>query len=591
MNLTKQKNGLSRRVVSIALAMAMCASMTQALISGATTVSAATASATTEDYTQYVDPFVGTDVDYGQQFPGAMVPYGLVKLSPDTYPHVTDDHAGYDYSKDRIAGFSHTRVEGVGGQGAGGDILVTPTYVTFNQRPLAVSMGQKYTHPKESASPGYYSVELTPKKGTQVGTSGTVDSTTGKNILAEMTTDTRTGYHRYTLPEAGKFSLAVDMNYTYHGTDIRNALLKVENSATTTALSGRFSGKNVTGSGKYTLYYYAETSKPAASFKTWNGSAMGTQTSLLGNDLGAILTFDGTENEKIELKVSISPISAEQAKIDMHNEIPNWNFDQVKANAKQKWNDVLSKVKVENSTTSDPDGRLKKLFYTHLYRMFMTPVNATSTSNTFRATDGNVYQANDYTHYDSWTLWDDFRKYPMIGLVMPETYKDIIRSLSNLMEYGIATWSTNNQTVPNVRTEHAVALLADGVAKGFTDIDNLQAAYAKAKSIANSNWGSDELKGYSVGRVDKTVENSYDDWAVSLLSKTLGNTPDYEKYIKRSFFYKNLFKADAVKNATGTGLTYGLLWPKDANGNWMAADPEQYGNNGLYQGTLWQYTW
>ena len=102
----------------------------------------------------------------------------------------------------------------------------------------------------------------------------------------------------------------------------------------------------------------------------------------------------------------------------MHNEIPDWDFDQVKADAKDAWNDVLGKIKIENSAQSDPDGSLKKLFYTHLYRMFMTPVNATSTSNTYRATDGKVYEANDYVHYDSWTLWDDFRKYPMIGLVV-----------------------------------------------------------------------------------------------------------------------------------------------------------------------------
>lgn len=81
-----------------------------------------------EDYTQYVDPFVATQVDNGQQFPGAVSPYGIVKLSPDTYPHTNDDHAGYDYAEDQIAGFSHTRVEGVGGQGAGGDVLITPTY-------------------------------------------------------------------------------------------------------------------------------------------------------------------------------------------------------------------------------------------------------------------------------------------------------------------------------------------------------------------------------------------------------------------------------------------------------------------------------
>ncbi len=545
------------------------------------------ASAAEESYTQYVDPFVGTDVDYGQLFPGSVVPYGLVKLSPDTYPHKTDDHAGYDYSKDRIQGFSHTRVEGVGGQGSGGDILITPTYVNYSARPDAATKGQKYSHDNESANPGYYSVELTPKTGND---NNAIDNESFGNIKAEMTSDIHTGYHKYTFPKAGEVSLLLDLNYTYHGTDIRNAILDVvEKNEKFTSISGRFSGKNVSGNGKYTLYFYLETNKPTKQVKTWNNSTLTEQSSQKGNDIGAILGFDVAQNEDVEIKVSISTISSDQAKIDMHNEIDEWNFDKVKANADSKWNEILSKVKVENSAKSDPDGKLKKLFYTHLYHMFTTPVNATSTTGEFRATDTNVYEADDYTHYDSWTLWDDFRKYPMIGLVLPDIYKDIIRSLANTMEYGIGTWGIDTQTVPTVRTEHAVALLADGVAKGFTDIENLLPAYEKAKQIANNTVNEEAQRlGYIKGRVDKTVEFSYDDWAISFLSKALGNEEEYEYYLNRSFNYKNLYKEDAVQTSDGN---IGLLWPKDANGNWMTANPEKYGDNGLYQGTLWQYTW
>ncbi|MDZ5016687.1 hypothetical protein GNF72_15920, partial [Clostridium perfringens] len=180
-----------------------------------------------------------------------------------------------------------------------------------------------------------------------------------------------------------------------------------------------------------------ETSKPANYVKTWNGKDLSDEKSQKGNDLGAILNFDVKENEELELKVSISPISVEQAKIDMHNEIKDWNFDTAYKRADKQWNDVLGKVRVESSETSDPTGDLKKLFYTHLYHMFMTPVNATSTSGTFRGTDGKIHEAKDYTLYDSWTLWDDYRKYPMIGLVMPDTYKDMVRSISDALDYGI----------------------------------------------------------------------------------------------------------------------------------------------------------
>lgn len=539
-----------------------------------------------ESYTQYVDPFVCTDVDYGQLFPGSVVPNGLVKLSPDTYPHNTLDHAGYDYSKLQISGFSHTRIEGVGGQGAGGDVLVTPTYVQYTARPNAATRAMSYSKDNESAKPGYYSVELIPNKGTDK-IEGTVD---GK-IKAELTTDQRTGFHQYTFPAAGNVNVLVDLNYTYHGTDVRDAILDVlEQSDKTTALGGRFSGRNVGGNGKYTMYFYMETSKPTKDVKTWNGNSLSNKLNQKGNDLGAILNFDVKAGEVLQLKVSISPISVEQAKIDMHNEISNWDFNAAYQRADQQWDDVLSKIKIETSQKSDPTGELKQLFYTHLYHMFMTPVNATSTSGTYRGTDGNVYEADDYTHYDSWTLWDDYRKYPMIGLVMPDIYKDMVRSIADALEHGIVTWSHDKQPVPNVRTEHAVALLADGVAKGFTDIDNLEEAYEEAKKIANKviTQSVEEL-GYVDGRMDRTMEYGYDDWTLSLIADALAKADEAEYFLNRSFMYKNLYRPNAVQSPFSE-KKLGLIWNKK-NGNWSTSSPTKIGADGLYQGSMWQYSW
>lgn len=538
------------------------------------------------DYTQYVDPFVCTDVDYGQQFPGAVSPYGIVKLSPDTYPHETNDHAGYDYSKNRISGFSHTRIEGVGGQGAGGDVLVTPTYVSYTAKPTLESRAQSYSHDKEQAQPGYYEVELVPNVGTDTASQ---DSSFG-NIKAEMTASTRTGMHRYTFPKEGDVNLVVDLNYTYHGTDIRDAVMDVSTTEDGRAcISGRFSGHNVSGHGRYTMYFYMETDKPVSDIHTWNGQTLGTTLSLTGNDLGAVLTFHVKEGETVQVKTAISPISAGQAQIDMEAENASWDFDKVREDAKNSWNDLLGRVEVETTSVSDPDGSLKKMFYTMLYRLFMTPVNATSTSGTYRGTNGVVYKAEGYTHYDSWTLWDDFRKYPIIGLIAPDIYQDIIQSVADMLASGISTWGNDHQPVPTVRNEHAVALLADGIAKGFTDIQYLDYDYGMVKSIAAMAVTPEvESLGYFPGRVDRTVEYAYDDWAISIIAKALGYTDEAEYYLNRSFNYKNLYKADAVNKE---GTTMGLLWPKNRSGNWMSADPERYGDNGLYQGTLWQYTW
>ena len=226
--------------------------------------------------------------------------------------------------KVKLEGFSHTRIEGVGGQGAGGDVLITPTYIQYDSRPSAASRAQSYSHDNESASPGYYSVELTPKTGT--GTNYQEDSNIGK-IKAELTTNTWTGLHKYTFPRDGIVSLVVDLNYTYHGTDIRDAIMNVEQLADTTAISGRFSGRNVSGHGKYTMYFYMETSTPAKTVKTWLDSDLTESLSESGNDIGAVLSFQANASTPIEVKVSVSPVSAAQAKKDMYNQMPGWDFE------------------------------------------------------------------------------------------------------------------------------------------------------------------------------------------------------------------------------------------------------------------------
>ncbi len=603
-----------RRLLSILLASALAFTSVQpahAAPPGAgEAAEEATETAVSTDYTQFVDPFVGTQVDYGQLFPGSVVPYGLMKLNADTYPHNTLDHAGYDYGKSQIEGFTHTRVEGVGGQGSGGDILITPTYAHYTDKPSAASRAMqivkdKYGKKVEDASPGYYTVNLWPKKGTD---NNVKEDRSAGSIKAELTSDVRTGYHRYTLPEDGELSLTVDMKYTYHPRS-RDVILDIEQSEGKVALSGRFSGANVSGNGKYTMYFYMETSQPAVDVDIWDAEgfrSFGGKT-VTGDDVGAVLTFLGKKDTPLEVKVSVSPISAAQAKRDMQVEMPGWEFAKERAQAKQAWNDVLGKVKVTSSKASDPDGTKKRLFYTHLYHMFTMPMNATSTDGTYRdiSPDNNVKVAEGYTHYDSWTLWDDFKKYPIIGLVLPDVYADIVRSVADGLEAGFATWSHNFQVVPNIRTEHAVALLADGVSKGMTDIPNLAAAYEKAKDIADRVTEADRRR-----RADRMVEYCYDDWAISLLANVLyaktGDEKyreDYQKYAARAFLYKELYRADAVipaaqyQEMVGMGEQavgaepMGLLWGKNADGSWLGGNPEAIGSGqGLYQGSLWQYT-
>lgn len=609
----ERRNAMSKfkRFISMALVLAMVLCLLPAGVSaeGSGTGSEAT------DYTKYVDPFVCTDVDYGQLTPSAMTPYPLVKVCADTYPHETNDHTGYDYSKTVISGFTHTRIEGVGGQGVGGDIQITPTYVRYTQKPSQVSKAMNIVkdgdgNKVEKAETGYYAVDLWPETGADNTTAEVTDS---GSIKAELTADTRTAMHRYTMPMDGDVSVVVDLNYCYDcRSTTRDIIMNVEQLEDgRVAISGRFCGTNVSGNGKYTMYFYMETSQAVKAMSCWDGSGyhpVDTSKTYTGHDVGLVLTQACSAGDQLELQVTVSTVSAEQAKRDMYAEMAehSWDFDTVRASAKAEWNAVLGRVKVTNSEAGDPDGELIGLFYTHLYHMFTMPMNCTSTDGTYRAIDSlnTVYVADGYTHYDSWSLWDDFKKYPMVGLIMPEVYADIVRSIADGLKAGFATWSHSHQTVMNVRTEHATALLADGVAKGVVDISNLVGAYEAAKKRSDSVSKADRLY-----RVDKMVEYSYDDWCISLLAEELYKQTgeeqylhDYKKYAEQAFWYKELYRDDAVipaqqyQEMVGMGEEavgsdpMGLLWGKGTDGNWRSGNPETVGAQSLYQGSLWQYT-
>ncbi len=543
-----------------------------------------------DSYTQYVDNFMGTQGDHGSLFPGSVVPHGIVKLSPQT---TSGNRAGYEYSSDKIVGFSHTRIEGVGGSGAGGDVLVTPTYMEYTKKPDGGSKEQKFAKKDdkkiEDASPGYYHTEIVPN----VGKDSDYKSDESKGtISAKVSTDVRTGIHNYTFPEEGNANIVVDLGNNVNGRRSASMDIDIEDDKTV-SLSGSFSGGNVL-SGSYIMYYYMEIEQPVEKVQTWNGndSKLSTQKTLKGKDIGAVLGFDVDKGETIQAKVSISPISAKQAEVDMHNEMPHWNFEQVRQHADDLWNETLGKVRIESSETSDPDGRLKRLFYTNMYHMFMTPVNATSTSGTYRGTDGKLYKADGYTHYDSWTFWDDYRKYSIIGLVDPEFQRDVAQSVVDMFITGYSDYGTDNMPVLTVRNEYAVTVVADAIKKGFVDIKNLEKAYEKAKEVADFHmWGDANLEhGFCDGRLSDTVTASFEYWGVSILAEALGKKDEAEMYKQKALNYKKIFRSDAPTEQY-LGKQIGVLWPKYHDGSWRNCTPDAWQDCNMGQGTLWQYMW
>ncbi|MTE23914.1 glycoside hydrolase domain-containing protein [Microbacterium sp. ZXX196] len=554
--------------------------VTAAAVLGATLVPAPALAAepapAAPDLTEWVNAFVSTEDDFGQDLPGAEAPNSIVKINPMTAPGRA--HSGYDYAADQIAGFTHTNLNGVGGSGGGGDLLVVPTYETYTDRPATSTYAAGFSHDEEEAEPGYYGALL----------EGAGDAT----ILAEATTDVRTGQDRFTFSHAGTASIVVDLRNNF--TRRNSATLDVEELpdgrvALSGAFGGHFNGYD------YEMFYRVETTDAVEGVQTWGGSGSLTPAAHRdGTDIGAVLEVGVAAGEEVGLRVAVSPISAEQAEIDLAAEMGERTFDEVRADTSDAWNDILGRLAVTASDASDPDGELQTLFYTHLYRLFGMPMNATSTSGTYRGLDGAIHEADGYTHYDGWALWDDFRKYEILAIGYPEVFRDIAQSLVDLYasfaDSGRGSLSSTVHAVPTVRFERAAVVIADAVAKG-AELDGLADAWpALVSQSAGGYADADNVRrGYIANEVDDTLGTAYDDQAMATIAEALGRDEDAAAYRLRAANWTNLFREDAVTLADGTRS--GLVFPKDAAGRWADVDPERFEVGNVYQGTLWQYNW
>jgi predicted alpha-1,2-mannosidase len=535
--------------------------------------SAKAADAAARDVSKYVDPFMSTEDDFGQDIPGAYVPNGIVKANPMTAPDRS--HTGYDYAQSKISGFTLSNLDGAGGSGGGGDVLVVPTTADYTARPGTNTYAKTFSHDDETAEPGYYQVGLSTDEGT---------------IDAEMTAEVRTAIESFTFPTDGEASLVVDLK--------NNFTSRISSSLEVTKLDdGRVAlAGDVVGSfnnAKYRLYYYAQSTQAVTSVQTWGDSGtLSAATHRSGVDTGAILTFDAKAGEPVELRATLSPISAEQAAIDQGVEVDGRNFGDIRTAATETWNETLGQVDVTNSATSDPDGELIRLFYTSLYRMLATPVNATSTDGQWRGLDGVIYTAEGYTHYDSWYTWDDFRKFSVLAYLYPDRYGDMAQSLVDLFatgaRAGTSTLLNLTHSVPTCRFERSAIVIADAISKGY-ELDGLEDAWPALVREADTYSDADEERGYVASNPGTTVGTSYDDYGLSVIADALGKKAEAASYRDKAGNFVNSIKADAWTAADGTEV--GVLTPRTAEGTFTSTDLEKFEAAGLYQGTLWQYNW
>ena len=456
--------------------------------------------------TKYVNLFIGTSGDNGQVAPGAAAPFGMVCVCPDNDPR---SHAGYDYAVTKVSGISVNRLSGVGCSGGGGNLRI---------RPVAPSQELHIKKSRKKATPGYYSTAFT------------------NGIKTELTATNAMAVERYKFPRSLSAALWIDFASTFE--DVATCHYK---RISETCIEGYVQAKNVCGHGRYKLYFSLNTSHPFQLEEQ--------------KETTACLTF-GKKVRSVEVRIGLSALSSELASW----ECARWekmDFEDVKSRTADQWEKQLSAIDVKGGKKDD-----RVIFYTSLYRTYLSPADVSSPDGAYLGTDGKVYISEDFRYYSNWSLWDTFRtKFPLLVLTEPAKMRDMATSLIHLYATGKKDWSTGFESTPTVRTEHAVILLLDAYRKGITNLD-FRKGYAGMKQ---------EMERLPMRSPDQKMESAYDLWAMAKIAEIIGEKADSEQYRQRSV---SLFEE---------------TWKKE----FMNVTPafEVMKNNGLYQGTRWQYRW
>ncbi len=481
------------------------------------------------EYTQYVDPFIGTGGTpwtCGMLSPAATVPFGSVRLGPDTSfiggaYIVKTNTSGYYYEHAHIKGFSHSRLSGTGAE----------DYQIFRVTP---AVGEKeagvipYSHMYETAVPGYYAVYLQ-----------------ALDCLVELTADVHTGVHRYTFNGNSDARLFIDITSTAGNYGAAKGKVDVSQDGIITgsaqigaAFSSRYEGLPV--------YFAAVTDKPVLSYEISGDE----------NDLGIDLNFGKLNGESVEMKLGISFISTENAMENLKAETEGLTFDDVRKNALADWDERLSVIDIKTE-----DDEIKKVFYTALYHSMIMPTNFTDINGEYLGFDKKVHTAENFTYRSDMSLWDTSRTtHSLYTLIEPEIQYDCLNSLVEMAKAGgaLPRWPMGAGYAGSMLGDPANIVITESYLKGFTDFD-VQSAYEymkKSSEVKDTKVGRDYIDLYNEygfvpddlapadESVARTIEYSWEDAAIAELALALGYSEDAEKYGEKAMYYKNTFNPE-----------------------------------------------
>ena len=547
----------------------------------------------TKRLTNYVNPFIGTDGP-GNTYPGATMPFGMVQLSPDIGIPGWDRIAGYFYQDSIISGFSHMHLTGTGA-GDLYDILVMPTNSRFNKRIKDNNFKpfSSFSHDKEAASPGYYTVDLL-----------------DYGIKAEVTTTKRAGIHKYTFPKDSVSQIHIDLGYALNWDAPTDTYIKVVNNTT---IEGY---RKSTGWAKdQRVYFQMQFSKPFNSYQLFQNDTLVNYLGLSSQSIGdenklasstesseyqnldyrdsakakntkIILNYNTVEGDEIILKTGLSTANKEGAKLSLEKEASHFNFEIYKKQADRIWEAQLQKIRIETK-----DETKKQIFYTMLYQSMLAPTLLSDCSSHYKGANNTIMKAEGFERYDTFSLWDTYRAaHPLYTIMHPERVSDMIQSLlAHYKETGLLpVWSMQGNETNMMIGYHAIPVIVDAY---FKDIDfDVPLAYQACKASAmddnrqiyiykklgfipvdeqHENWS-----------VSKTLEYAYGDWCLAQFAKALNKTDDYEYFLKRSENWKNVYD---IKSS--------FMRPKLEDGTFIEEFiPKEYS---LYfcESNAWQYFW
>jgi len=497
-------------------------------------------------YGQWVNPFIGTGgIPWvcGNNFPGAMVPFGMVRLGPETASLLVRERAlntsGYYYGDEQLLGFSHTRLNGTGATD-GGHFLVMPATgpmdpASFRQRGFT-----KFSHGREVASPGYYAVEL-PALG----------------ALVELTATPRVGVHRYTFNSNSTPHLLLDVMNALGGRRSSEGWVRVLPTANEIEASVRTFGTFAGRHGGTKVYCVARFDQPFASFATCRDDSrlpgqLVAENGRVGADVGFVFS---NRPPVVTLKLAISYVSLANARANLDTEAGTRGFDDILAGAQQAWEDRLSLIKLEGGTE-----RQRRIFYTALFRVFEMPTVFNDVNGEYLGFDRQAHRATDFQYFTDLSLWDTFRTtHPLYTLIAPRDQRDMVVSLLAMCEQGgwLPRWPAGDGYSNSMLGTPADIVIAETYLKGIRDFD-VERAYQAMRQTAlaptppgaafSGREGVEHYlrlgycpSGLMEESVARTLEFAWADSAIANLAAALGRREDADLFREHSRFYRHLW--------------------------------------------------